>query len=179
MIDSLLKFQAKANSSTLLDRLGLRTRIESNGEKAGTVRYGLVTMHRPGNVDRREAFREILAGLEELAAECPIVFPVHPRTRKRIEEFELKVPRSNHSAPSWRLTPSAAWNRTDRALGLPRFSLPDETRRDCCDGFRRDSGRDNVLGRPLRYGAGKHREARYGGEWNQHHCLARARKGSK
>jgi UDP-N-acetylglucosamine 2-epimerase (non-hydrolysing) len=55
-------------------------------------------MHRPGNVDRREAFREILAGLEELAAECPIVFPVHPRTRKRIEEFELKVPRSDHSA---------------------------------------------------------------------------------
>lgn len=98
MIDSLLKFQAKANSSTLLDRLGLRTRIESNGENAGTVRYGLVTMHRPDNVDRREAFREILAGLEELAAECPIVFPVHPRTRKRIEEFELKVPRSDHSA---------------------------------------------------------------------------------
>lgn len=95
MIDSLLKFQAKANSSTLLDRLGLRAGIATNGDRAGTLRYGLVTMHRPGNVDRREAFREILAGLEELAAEYPIVFPVHPRTRKRIEEFGLNVPHSD------------------------------------------------------------------------------------
>jgi UDP-N-acetylglucosamine 2-epimerase (non-hydrolysing) len=84
MIDSLLKFRTKADSSKKLEELGLR----SQGD---VVPYALLTMHRPANVDNAEAFREILAGFEELASDFPIVFPVHPRTRKRMEEFNLKL----------------------------------------------------------------------------------------
>jgi UDP-N-acetylglucosamine 2-epimerase (non-hydrolysing) len=49
----------------------------------------LLTLHRPSNVDQREGFLSILDGLEELAQSHPIIFPVHPRTRKRIAEFGL------------------------------------------------------------------------------------------
>jgi UDP-N-acetylglucosamine 2-epimerase (non-hydrolysing) len=41
-------------------------------------------------VDQREAFLNILEGLEELAYSCPIIFPAHPRTQKRIAEFGLE-----------------------------------------------------------------------------------------
>src|ERR1700741_2872534 len=74
MIDSLLKFRAKADSSTKLDELGLRSRGNSDGLPAGVRPYALLTMHRPANVDNAVAFREILAGLEELASDFPIVF---------------------------------------------------------------------------------------------------------
>ena len=41
-------------------------------------RYGLVTLHRPSNVDHPETLRALLETLEEIAADIPIVFPVHP-----------------------------------------------------------------------------------------------------
>lgn len=86
MIDSLLAFKGKAESSTMLEALGLRTRT-SGSDAIG--RYALMTLHRPANVDDPDAFQGILAGISELAADCPIVFPVHPRTRRRITEFGL------------------------------------------------------------------------------------------
>jgi UDP-N-acetylglucosamine 2-epimerase (non-hydrolysing) len=49
----------------------------------------LLTLHRPSNVDHRDSFLNILAGLEELARDYPVIFPVHPRTQKRLEEFGL------------------------------------------------------------------------------------------
>lgn len=85
MIDSLLAFQEKAEDSTILENLKLRCHAGGNGND-GVARYGLLTLHRPSNVDNREAFRSILAGLEELAAQCPVVFPAHPRTQHRIAE---------------------------------------------------------------------------------------------
>src|SRR5207249_6728167 len=90
MIDSLLAFKEKAEASTILEELGLRTQTGNNGAGNSVGRYTLLTLHRPANVDNRDAFRNILAGLEELAAECPIVFPVHPRTQRRIKEFGLE-----------------------------------------------------------------------------------------
>jgi UDP-N-acetylglucosamine 2-epimerase (non-hydrolysing) len=64
--------------STVRERLGLRVRS-----------YALLTLHRPANVDTRDGFAEILSGLEPLARQHPVVFPVHPRTRRRLEEFGL------------------------------------------------------------------------------------------
>ena len=78
MIDSLLAFKKKAETSTILEDLELRTRP-----------YALMTLHRPANVDSCETFSSILSGLQELAEDFPIVFPVHPRTRARIEAFGL------------------------------------------------------------------------------------------
>lgn len=85
MIDSLLRFNEKAETSTVLERLGLRP--DSNGQCGQALSYALLTLHRPSNVDSRETFLNILEGLGDLARECPIVFPVHPRTQKQIKNF--------------------------------------------------------------------------------------------
>jgi len=54
--------------------------------------YFLCTVHRQGNVDDREVFSSILSGLELVSREfeVPVVYPVHPRAKKRIGEFGLK-----------------------------------------------------------------------------------------
>jgi UDP-N-acetylglucosamine 2-epimerase (non-hydrolysing) len=94
MIDSLLAYKDKAESSTILEKLGLRygvpnTGVSNNGHGPATKPYALLTLHRPANVDARDAFLNILEGLEDLAAEYPVIFAAHPRTRKRIQDFGL------------------------------------------------------------------------------------------
>jgi UDP-N-acetylglucosamine 2-epimerase (non-hydrolysing) len=71
MIDTLLAARERARSSPVLTTLGL-------GERA----YGLVTLHRPSNVDDVEALQQLLATLDGLGVR--LVFPVHPRTRQRM-----------------------------------------------------------------------------------------------
>ena len=56
----------------------------------GCIDYALVTLHRPSNVDDREAFQEIAQALSKIATKIPILFPVHPRTLNRIKEFQLE-----------------------------------------------------------------------------------------
>jgi UDP-N-acetylglucosamine 2-epimerase (non-hydrolysing) len=51
--------------------------------------YALVTLHRPSNVDERDGLERILTYLNTLSAQVPVVFPVHPRTRKNIEAFGI------------------------------------------------------------------------------------------
>lgn len=71
----------------------MRGAIETDGtrEKLGLAAgsYAVVTLHRPSNVDTREALAPLTEQLLEVAAELPLVFAVHPRTRKRLEEFGL------------------------------------------------------------------------------------------
>jgi UDP-N-acetylglucosamine 2-epimerase (non-hydrolysing) len=87
MIDSLLTFKDKAEESSICEKLGLKTR------PGKAIRpYALLTLHRPSNVDHRDGFLGILAGLEELAKDFPTLFPVHPRTRQRIQDFGLDLP---------------------------------------------------------------------------------------
>ena len=90
MIDSLLAVKEKAECSSILEALGLRSQSETKSMERSIERYALLTLHRPSNVDNRDIFMSILEGLEELAVDCPIVFPVHPRTRQRISEFGLE-----------------------------------------------------------------------------------------
>lgn len=73
MIDTLLRFRSKAARSGILDQLALRPRG-----------YGVVTLHRPSNVDDPGRLAGLLEVLCELAGELPVVFPVHPRTRQRL-----------------------------------------------------------------------------------------------
>jgi UDP-N-acetylglucosamine 2-epimerase (non-hydrolysing) len=87
MIDSLVAFRDKARLSPVLDTLGLRRSDSAVGSTDGATRYALLTLHRPANVDQPESFRNILDGLDELTKTCPVIFPVHPRTQKRITEF--------------------------------------------------------------------------------------------
>jgi UDP-N-acetylglucosamine 2-epimerase (non-hydrolysing) len=53
------------------------------------TRYGVVTLHRPSNVDERGAFAGIVDALADLSRELPLVWPIHPRAQKRLEEFGL------------------------------------------------------------------------------------------
>ncbi len=84
MIDSLLRYREQAARSPILDRLGVR----KNG--AGCIPYAVLTLHRPSNVDDPKTLRGILAAVSALAADLPVFFPVHPRTRKNIESFGLR-----------------------------------------------------------------------------------------
>lgn len=78
MIDTLLKHKDMAATLNLRDSLGLRS-----GE------YATLTMHRPSNVDDRDILHGILAALDQIAQKIPIIFPLHPRTKKMAEEFGL------------------------------------------------------------------------------------------
>jgi UDP-N-acetylglucosamine 2-epimerase (non-hydrolysing) len=54
--------------------------------------YSLLTLHRPGNVDTEDALRPILGAVARIQAESPVVFPVHPRTRGRLERLIGRMP---------------------------------------------------------------------------------------
>jgi UDP-N-acetylglucosamine 2-epimerase (non-hydrolysing) len=90
MIDSLVVSKGQADQSTILEQLGLRETASSNGHRPSVAPYALLTLHRPSNVDHKDAFRTILDGLTESSLKLPIIFPVHPRTRKKISEFGLE-----------------------------------------------------------------------------------------
>jgi UDP-N-acetylglucosamine 2-epimerase (non-hydrolysing) len=53
-------------------------------------RYILVTLHRPANVDHSDTLVEIMSALETISIEIPVLFPVHPRTRERLKQFDLQ-----------------------------------------------------------------------------------------
>jgi UDP-N-acetylglucosamine 2-epimerase (non-hydrolysing) len=57
-------------------------------------RYGLVTLHRPSNVDEPEMLRQIVTTLVEVSRSLPLVFPMHPRTRQRLSDLDLRIPES-------------------------------------------------------------------------------------
>ncbi len=88
MIDSLLACEKDAERSKILTRLELMS--SDGGGSAHKTPYALLTLHRPANVDSRDAFLEILEGLQEVAAAQTVVFPVHPRTQKKIERLQLE-----------------------------------------------------------------------------------------
>jgi UDP-N-acetylglucosamine 2-epimerase (non-hydrolysing) len=78
MVDTLLRFREKAAASTVLDRLGVVA-----GE------YAVLTLHRPRNVDTREAFVGLLDTFAGIARRIPVVYPMHPRSRRTLTEAGL------------------------------------------------------------------------------------------
>ena len=69
---------------------------EAMGMQAGN--YAVVTLHRPSNVDRRENLEPLVEQLVAVSRELPLVFAVHPRTRKKLEEFGLMEALAGHEA---------------------------------------------------------------------------------
>jgi UDP-N-acetylglucosamine 2-epimerase (non-hydrolysing) len=63
--------------------------FQSAAIKQGLSRYGVVTIHRPSNVDGREALAGIMTAVNAFAKELPLIFPTHPRTRVKLENFGL------------------------------------------------------------------------------------------
>ncbi len=76
MIDTLFNMRKRSDESTILADLG----IEEKG-------YALVTLHRPSNVDQEDTLGNFVEILEETAQDLPMVWPVHPRSKNRAEEF--------------------------------------------------------------------------------------------
>ena len=79
MIDSIRRHRDAARARNVPARFGLTPR-----------RYGLVTLHRPSNVDDPRTLQGILESLGALAERVPILFPVHPRTQERIRSIGFK-----------------------------------------------------------------------------------------
>lgn len=84
MVDNLL-YQLKT-----LDEFDCAS-FETHDLKKRTGPYLFLTLHRPSNVDSKETFEDIASALNEIAEEYPIMFPVHPRTRKHIDSSGIKL----------------------------------------------------------------------------------------
>ncbi len=78
MIDTLLRHRERARETGILGSLGLAPR-----------EYAVCTLHRPSNVDTPEAAENTVRAVEVLAARLPVVLPLHPRSRARLEGFGL------------------------------------------------------------------------------------------
>lgn len=76
MIDTLVYHSPQISNSLILNKLSL-----------DNDNYGVLTLHRPSNVDNKEHFSNIFKALSVIQKNIPIVFPIHPRTRKQMEEL--------------------------------------------------------------------------------------------
>jgi UDP-N-acetylglucosamine 2-epimerase (non-hydrolysing) len=142
MIDSLVASRAAARDA--------RTTIFDSGGDGKVLDhpkgFGVVTLHRPSNVDTPEALGDILGTLREVASKLPLVFALHPRTRGNIEKFNLQhlvdplrmvlLPPQGYlemlglmSEASLVLTDSGGLQEETTALGLPCLTLRANTER--------------------------------------------------
>jgi UDP-N-acetylglucosamine 2-epimerase (non-hydrolysing) len=129
MIDTLTKFLPKAENADLPFTL--------------PEEYALVTLHRPSNVDDVENLMDILMALEEIAKQCPIIFPMHPRTKGKIPASYFKQPSSVvlteplgylqflklQRYAKFVLTDSGGIQEETTYLGVPCFTLRNNTER--------------------------------------------------
>lgn len=117
-------------------------RVKSIIDKVGP-RYGIVTLHRPSNVDDRDTLQGIIRAFADISRDLPLIFPVHPRTRASIERFQIAIPSGvTVSSPMgyreflelWRnavlvMTDSGGLQEETTGLGVPCITLRDNTER--------------------------------------------------
>lgn len=77
MIDSLIKYCAKAKGSKILEHLNIKSP------------YALITLHRPSNVDDKESLTALVDFMNNIATKISIIFPIHPRTKQKLTDYEL------------------------------------------------------------------------------------------
>ncbi|MEU6230868.1 UDP-N-acetylglucosamine 2-epimerase (non-hydrolyzing) [Streptomyces sp. NPDC047042] len=130
MIDTLLANLERARASAVLAEHGL-----TKGE------YGLVTLHRPANVDDPEVLTGLLKALGEIAGRLPLVLPVHPRAAERLAAIGVPggirlVPPAGYldfialqDSARVVLTDSGGVQEETTALGVPCVTLRDNTER--------------------------------------------------
>lgn len=135
MIDSLLEHLKVAATSNIRETVGV---VE--GE------YAVCTLHRPSNVDDETIFTGIIDAICDVSQQLPIIFPVHPRTRAKIDEFGLthKIASSKirlieplgyidfmrlYSGARLVLTDSGGLQEETTVLGIPCLTLRENTER--------------------------------------------------
>jgi UDP-N-acetylglucosamine 2-epimerase (non-hydrolysing) len=133
MIDSLVKLLPAAKSHN-----GLR----HPQPHPQPQRYALVTLHRPANVDDAPILKSILQSLLEVSHDLAVIFPAHPRTRKRIADFGLQAGRLQildplpyleflalQSRATVVITDSGGIQEETTYLGVPCLTLRENTER--------------------------------------------------
>jgi UDP-N-acetylglucosamine 2-epimerase (non-hydrolysing) len=133
MIDSLFAQLPAARALDVPGRLGLER-----------GRYAVVTVHRPSNVDDPCALSTVLSALGRVAGDLPVVFPIHPRTRARADEFGMhgalaalrttsplgyREMLSLLEGAAVALTDSGGVQEETTALGIPCVTLREQTER--------------------------------------------------
>jgi UDP-N-acetylglucosamine 2-epimerase (non-hydrolysing) len=134
MIDTLRRHRERAAASGVLERLGVEAR-----------RYGVMTLHRPSNVDSAGALSAVLTPIVELSRSLPIVFPVHPRAGRPVREYLAALPGADGlrcieplgyldfvrlmSEARIVLTDSGGIQEETTVLGTPCVTLRDNTER--------------------------------------------------
>jgi UDP-N-acetylglucosamine 2-epimerase (non-hydrolysing) len=105
--------------------------------------YAFMTLHRPSNVDNQDTFTSIMAALNKIAQRRMIFFPVHPRTKKMMEKFQIQVSKNiklisplgfKESLFLWKdaevvLTDSGGLQEETTALGIPCVTIRENTER--------------------------------------------------
>ena len=138
MIDTLLHSLPKAvPHQTTLARLGDSASILEQG-------YGVVTLHRPSNVDDAGVLTELMSVIEQVGSRLPLVFPVHPRTAQRLQDANISASLHHvHLLPPLGylemlglnagarmvLTDSGGIQEETTALGVPCLTLRPNTER--------------------------------------------------
>lgn len=108
MIDTLLASRPRIEDSAILRKLELPDKS-----------YAVLTLHRPSNVDDPDTLRQLMRVIAELQTELPIVFPIHPRTRKNIEALSLRP------MPNLRLIEPLGYLDFMKLVGHSRLVLTD------------------------------------------------------
>ncbi|MBI5617985.1 MAG: UDP-N-acetylglucosamine 2-epimerase (non-hydrolyzing) [Gammaproteobacteria bacterium] len=136
MIDNLFHQLEKLKKSDL-------TQFGTQSLKASLGQYGIVTLHRPSNVDSPESLANILGVLGEISARLPLIFAVHPRTAQNMQKFGIEIPSTIHRTPPlpymeflnlWSessviFTDSGGIQEESTALGIPCVTLRENTER--------------------------------------------------
>jgi len=136
MIDSLRHFLPVAQKSSIGDDLALKNGTHWH-------RFGVLTLHRPSNVDSTEKLAELLGAIDAIAAQVPVIFPVHPRTQQRLTQAGFKthpqlklIPPVGYldflcllSKATLVLTDSGGIQEETTALGVPCLTLRENTER--------------------------------------------------
>jgi UDP-N-acetylglucosamine 2-epimerase (non-hydrolysing) len=130
MVDTLLANLDRAIASDALSRLGL-----TPGE------YGLVTLHRPANVDDPAVLGLVMSALDQVAQACPLVLPAHPRAARQLRDGGMServriIPPAGYldfialeASARLVLTDSGGVQEETTALGVPCLTLRDNTER--------------------------------------------------
>ncbi|WP_025040940.1 non-hydrolyzing UDP-N-acetylglucosamine 2-epimerase [Nitrosospira briensis] len=140
MVDNLL-YQAEKLARS--DTSGFETSNFKAAYADNGAQYGVVTLHRPSNVDNAGMLARIASALCEIATELPLVFPVHPRTRGTLEKFGIDLgPNITLVGPQpymsflhlWKdaavvLTDSGGLQEETTALGVPCITIRENTER--------------------------------------------------
>jgi UDP-N-acetylglucosamine 2-epimerase (non-hydrolysing) len=136
MIDTLRKNLLKLENGEFSPAGPLKSFLHSKG------RYAVLTLHRPSNVDRKEDLCRVWSAIRGIAVDVPILFPVHPRTKSRIEEHCLDVANIAMVSPlgyldmlyavkgaTLVLTDSGGLQEETTALGIPCVTIRENTER--------------------------------------------------